>query len=134
MYYIMQCNVHTCVYNHCTYVPYLSVLKPGSNTRRSSNIHRVVQQNERNKHLGLFKCRVPKLLNLINLKMVQTLRKISLFQYLSWSLHLPFGCCYSRLFIAYLSRLSSSRNGMHLRVLLHQSVGEVYTFYIRAGL
>ena len=111
---IVQCNVHTCVYNHCTYVPYLSVLKPGSNTCRGSKIRRVVQQNERNKRLGLFKCRVPKLLNLINLKMVQTLRKISLFQYLSWCLHLPFECCYSRLFIAYLSLSSSSRNGMHL--------------------
>ena len=28
------------------YVPYLSVLKPGSYTRRDSNIRRVVQQNE----------------------------------------------------------------------------------------
>ena len=47
---------------------YLSVLKPGSNTRRGSNICWVVQQNQRNKCLGAFKCRVPKLLNLINLK------------------------------------------------------------------
>ena len=30
-----------------TWVPYLSVLKPGSNTRRGSNILRVVQYNER---------------------------------------------------------------------------------------
>ena len=37
-------------------VPYLSVLKPGSNTCRGSNICRVVQQNERNKRLGPFKC------------------------------------------------------------------------------
>ena len=33
---------------------------------QGSNIRRVVQQNERSKHLGPFKCRVPKLLNLIN--------------------------------------------------------------------
>ena len=53
-----------------TSVPYLSVLKPGSNARRGSNIHQVVQQNERNKRLGPFKHRVPKLLNLINLKII----------------------------------------------------------------
>ena len=34
------------------HLPYLSVLKPGSNTRRGSNIRRVVQQNERNKMPG----------------------------------------------------------------------------------
>ena len=44
------------------HIPYLSVLKLGSNTRRGSNICRVVQQKERNKHLGLFKRQVPKLL------------------------------------------------------------------------
>ena len=44
-------HVYVCMYVR-TCVPYLSVLKP------SSNIHRVVQQNERNKR------RVPKLLNL----------------------------------------------------------------------
>ena len=55
--------MYVCMYVH-TCVPYLSVLKPGSNTRRGSNIYWVVQQNERNKHLGLFKHRVPKLLNL----------------------------------------------------------------------
>ena len=43
-------------------IPYLSILKPGSNARRGSNIRRVVQQNEWNKYLGLFKRRVPKLL------------------------------------------------------------------------
>ena len=56
------------------FVPYLSVLKPGSNTCRGSNIHRVVQQNERNECLGPFKCWVPKLLNLINLKMVPNVK------------------------------------------------------------
>ena len=41
----------------------------------------------------------------------------------------PFGCCYSRSFIAYLSHSSSSRTGMHLRILLHKSVsGSPYTF------
>ena len=60
-------------------VPYLSVLKPGSNTHRGSNIRRVVQQNERNKRLGSFKRRVPKLLNLINFKMVPNVKEISLF-------------------------------------------------------
>ena len=59
----------------CWDLPYLSVLKPGSNTRRGSNIRWVVQQNERNKHLGPFKCRVPKLLNLINLKMVPNVKE-----------------------------------------------------------
>ena len=59
----------------CTFVPYLSVLKPGSNTCRGSNIRGVVQQNERNKCLGLFKCRVPKLLTLINLKMVPNVKE-----------------------------------------------------------
>ena len=53
-----------------TYVPYLSVLKPGSYTPRDSNIRWIVQQNEWNERLGLFKCRVPKLLNLINAKIV----------------------------------------------------------------
>ena len=55
---------------NCNWIPYLLVLKPGSNARRGSNIRRVVQQNERNKRLGPFKRRVPKLLNLINLKMM----------------------------------------------------------------
>ena len=56
-------------------VPYLSVLKPGSNTRRGSNIRRVEQQNKRNKRLGPFKRRVLKLLNLINLKMVSNVKE-----------------------------------------------------------
>ena len=56
-------------------VPYLSVLKPGSNTGRGSNIRRVVQQNKRNKRLGPFKRRVSKLLNLINLKMVPNIKE-----------------------------------------------------------
>ena len=50
-------------------IPYLSVLKRGSNTRW------VVQQNERNKCLGPLKCRVPKLLNLINLKIVPNIKE-----------------------------------------------------------
>ena len=58
---------------------HLSVLKPGSNIRRGSNISRVVQQNERNKCLGPFRCRVPKLLNLINLTMVPNIKEITLF-------------------------------------------------------
>ena len=56
-------------------VLYLSVLKPGSNTCRSSNIRRVVQQNERNKRLSSFKHRVPKSLNLINLKTVSNVKE-----------------------------------------------------------
>ena len=58
-----------------SYVPYLSVLKPGSNTRRGSNICWVVQQNESNKRLGTLKRWVPKLLNLINLKMVPNVKE-----------------------------------------------------------
>ena len=108
------------------HILYLSILKPGSNTHRGSNIHRVVQQNEWNKRLGPFKCRVPKLLNL-SLKWCQTLKEINYSQHLSWCLHSPFGCCYSQSFIAYLSRLLPFRTGMHLRVLLYQSVSEVYT-------
>ena len=57
-------------YHMSILLPYLSVLKPGSNTCRGSNTRWVVQQNERNKRLDLFKRRVSKLLNLINLKMV----------------------------------------------------------------
>ena len=56
-------------------VPYLSILKLGLSTCRGSNIHQVVQQNERNQHLGPFKCRVPKLFNLINLKMVPDIKE-----------------------------------------------------------
>ena len=54
---------------------YLSVLKLGSNARRGSNIRRVVQQNERNKRLGPFNRRVPKLINLINLEMVPNVKE-----------------------------------------------------------
>ena len=50
-------------------------IKAGPNTCRGSNICRVVQQNERYKHLGPFKCRVPKLLILINLKMVPNVKE-----------------------------------------------------------
>ena len=56
-------------------MPYLSVLKPGSYTCRGSNIRWVVQQNERNKYLGPFKCQVQKLLNLIHLKMVLNVKE-----------------------------------------------------------
>ena len=62
---------HKCTHTqNYTHILYLSVLKQGSYTRRSSNICRVVQQNEENKCLGPFKCRVSKLFNLINVKMV----------------------------------------------------------------
>ena len=57
-------------YHMSIQLPYLSVLKPGSNACRGSNTRWVVQQNERNKRLDLFKRRVSKLLNLINLKTV----------------------------------------------------------------
>ena len=60
--------VRACVHVH-------TILKPGSNTRRGSNIHRTVQQNEGNKCLGPFKCRVPKLINLINLEMVPNVKE-----------------------------------------------------------
>ena len=60
---------------HIKHIPYLSVLMLGSNTHRGSNICRVVQQNKRNKRLGPFKCQVPKLLNLINLKMVTNIKE-----------------------------------------------------------
>ena len=64
----------------CTYILYLSVLKLGSNTGRGSNILRVVQQNKINNYkcLGLFKRRVPTLLNLINIKMVPNLSLFSI--------------------------------------------------------
>ena len=53
-------------------VPYLSILKLVSYTRSGLNIRWVVQQNEWNKRLqlGPFKCWVPKLLNLMNAKIV----------------------------------------------------------------
>ena len=63
--------------NSEVYIPYLSELKLGSNTHRGSNICWVVQQNERNICLGPFKCRVPKLLNFISLKMVPNVKEIS---------------------------------------------------------
>ena len=62
----------------CTYILYLSVLKLGSNTGRGSNILRVVQENKINKCLGLFKRRVPTLLNLINIKMVPNISLFSI--------------------------------------------------------
>ena len=64
----MYVNVHATRFN--VYISYLSVLKLGSNTCKGSNICWVVQQDETNKYTGPFKYRVPKLLNLINLKMV----------------------------------------------------------------
>ena len=79
--------MRVCIYTHHTihathpkhtihiYIPYLSVLKLGSNTRRGSIICQVVQQNKRNKRLGPFKRRVPKLLNLINLKMLPNIKE-----------------------------------------------------------
>ena len=55
------------------YLPYLSEL--GSYARRGSNICWIVQQNKWNKCLGLFKCWVPQLLNLINSNMVLCIKK-----------------------------------------------------------
>ena len=54
----------------------LSILKPGSYTCRGSNICRVVQKLE---HLGLLKCRVPKLLNLLIINMVPCTKRMSTF-------------------------------------------------------
>ena len=56
-------------------VLYLSVIKPGSYTRRGSTICRVVQQNEGNKCLVPFKRRVSKLFTLINVKMVPYIKE-----------------------------------------------------------
>ena len=65
-----------CTYVLHTYIPYLSVLNLGSNTRRGSSIRQVLQQNERNKCLGPFKHQMPKLLkNLISLKMVTNIKE-----------------------------------------------------------
>ena len=64
----VRVRVRACVHVH-------TILKPGSNTRRGSNIRRIVQQNERNKCLGPFKRRVPKLINLINLEMVPNVKE-----------------------------------------------------------
>ena len=107
-------------------VPHLSVLKPGSDICRGSNICQVVQQYERNKCLGLFKCRVPKLLNLINLKMVPNVKEISLFSISLLMFVSPFrillqSIVYNVLimFVVFLTR-------MHLQVLLHQSVSEFH--------
>ena len=65
---IVAINKHISTYR---IYPYYS----RSNTCRASNIRRVVQQNERNEHLGPFKCWVPKLLNLINFKMVPNIKE-----------------------------------------------------------
>ena len=43
-------------------MPYLSIINPGSYTRRGSNIHQVVQQNKLNKRLRSLKHWVPQLL------------------------------------------------------------------------
>ena len=90
MYICMHVCMHVCVYGNdqithnmrFTYVygtpvgiPYLSVLKPGANTHRGSTTHQVVQQNERNKCLGPFKRQVPKLLNLINIRVVPNIKE-----------------------------------------------------------
>ena len=53
----------------------LSILKPGSYTRRGSNTCQVVQQNEWSKRLGPFKRRVPKLLNVINIKIMPYIKE-----------------------------------------------------------
>ena len=130
LYFISKCSYRS--YKKYTYflafvvncIPYLSVLKSGSNTHRGSNICQVVQQNERNKPLGLFKRRVPKLLNLINLEMVPNVRENQLILDISLDFFislLDVAIC-SRLFIAYSLCSSSSLTRMHLRILLHQSV------------
>ena len=108
--------IHACI-NASIHTVFICI-KPGSFTRRGSNIRRVVQQNEWNKCLGPFKCWVPKLLNIINVKIMPYLHhgKLAYSQYLSWCVHPPFGCWYSRLFTAYLSCSLSSRR-MHLRAL-----------------
>ena len=121
--YILVCVcTYVCMYIHvCAYmyVPYLSILKPGSNIRW------VAKQNERIKRLGLFKRRVPKMLNSINLKML--LRKISLFSVSLLIFVSPFrmlleSIVHSLLLIMFVV----FPPGMHLRVLLHQSVREVH--------
>ena len=86
----MHVCMHVCVYGNdqithnmrFTYVYgtpvgilYLSVLKPGSNACRGSTIRWVVQQNERNKCLGPFKRWVPKLVNLINVRVVPNIKE-----------------------------------------------------------
>ena len=77
-YLLMLCvceYVHISIYLSvcvCLCVPYLSVLKLGSNAHRGSNIRWVVQQNERNKCLGPPGA---KLLNLINLTMVPKVKE-----------------------------------------------------------
>ena len=92
--------------------------------KQGSNICQVMQQNERIKCLGLFKHRVPKLLNLKNLTMMPNIKEISLFSIL----HLSFRYCYSRSFIAYLSRSLSSCTGMHSSFTTPISVWSPYTF------
>ena len=116
-----------CIYTHNIAILYLSVLKPGSIIRR------VVQQNERNKRMGPFKRRVPQLLNsrlnLINLKMVPNDKENYLFSISLFMFACPFrmllqSIVYS-VFIPFI--VFSRHGGMHLRVLLHQSVSEVHT-------
>ena len=52
--YLQYFPIHQTFIVHLVHIPYLSVLKPGSYTRKCSNICRVVQQNEWNKCLGPF--------------------------------------------------------------------------------
>ena len=99
-------------------IPYLSILKPGSYTRRGSNICRIVQQNERNKCLGPFKCRVSKLLNLINLKMVPNDKENQ------FILDISLNVCISLLNVATVDRLQCIYHVCHLPAL-----GCTYEFY-----
>ena len=89
---------------------YLSILKPGSYTCRGSNICRVVQQNKWNKCLGPLKRRVPKLLNLMNIKMMSCIKdnKLVLNISLDMCILLLDINCYSWSFTIYWPHLLSS--------------------------
>ena len=78
----------------CMHVRYLSVLKLGSYMHRDSNIRQVVQQNEWNKHHGLFKSQVPELLNLMDIKVVPYIKENKFILDIFWYVH-PFGYWYS---------------------------------------
>ena len=137
-------HVHMCVLIHyitCNYsqwayiivaisitlqlnIPHLSILKLRSNTHRDSiymqglNICWVVQQNERNKCLGPFKRRVPKLLNLINLTMVPNVKENQLI------LGISLDVCISLLDVATIDRLQHIYDVRHL-----PTPGCTYKFY-----
>ena len=65
-----------CQYNWCYQASTVFIhIKARFKYMQGSNMYCEVQQNERNKCLGPFKRRVPKLLNLINLKMVPNVKE-----------------------------------------------------------